>query len=153
MHQKMNVLIFFNICPKRANLTILLSSLGLHLSSLLVKCVKDVACKSSHNIFLSKNWAISFVHVQSNLHATCTLCYTISIICNQIHHVYSNSWSLPSMWLRWFEYDMAMIWHMSIQMIWLRYMEWRPSKPNQGHKESISTNNESWKMGRPQQCI
>ena len=47
---------FFNTCPKRAPLkkiksclTILLSSLGLHLSSLLVKCVEDVACNSSHN--------------------------------------------------------------------------------------------------------
>ena len=49
---------YFNTCPKRAilekkfeSLTILLSSLGLHLSSLLVKCVEDVACKSSHNDF------------------------------------------------------------------------------------------------------
>ena len=42
------------ICPKKAflkinsSLLILLSSLGLHLSSLLVKCVKDVASKSSY---------------------------------------------------------------------------------------------------------
>ena len=51
---------FFNICPKRTvwkknkktkktSLTILLYSLGLPLSSLLVRCVQDVACKSSHN--------------------------------------------------------------------------------------------------------
>ena len=52
---------FLNTCPKRAmlteksSLTILSSSLGLHLSSLLVKCVKDVACKSSHNKFYKKN--------------------------------------------------------------------------------------------------
>jgi hypothetical protein len=57
MHQNMNVLgIFFNIYPKRAfleekksSLIILLSSLELQLSSRLVRCVEDVACKSSHN--------------------------------------------------------------------------------------------------------
>ena len=49
-------------CPKRAtleekksSLIILLSSLGLYLSSLLIKCVEDVACKSSHNNFYKKN--------------------------------------------------------------------------------------------------
>ena len=53
--------LFFNICPKRAfkkkdsSLTILLFSLGLHLSSLLAKCVEDVACKSSYNNFYKKN--------------------------------------------------------------------------------------------------
>jgi hypothetical protein len=53
-------LFIFNTCPKRkkliknSSLTILLSSLGLHLSSLLVKCVEDVACKSFHNIFYKK---------------------------------------------------------------------------------------------------
>ena len=47
--------------------------LRLHLSSLLVKCVKDVACKSSHNN-LQKHYAIYFVHIQCNLHVTCTLC-------------------------------------------------------------------------------
>jgi hypothetical protein len=51
---------FFNICPKMAifgkksSLTIILSSIGLYLSSLLVKCVEDVACKSSHNNFYKK---------------------------------------------------------------------------------------------------
>ena len=46
---------FFNTCPRRAilisfsSLIILLSSFGLHLSSLLVKCVKDVDCKSTYN--------------------------------------------------------------------------------------------------------
>jgi hypothetical protein len=46
---------FFSTCPKRAilekksSLIILLSSLGLYLSSLLVKCVEDEAYKSSHN--------------------------------------------------------------------------------------------------------
>ena len=39
---------------KKSSLTILLSSLGLHLSSLLVKCVEDVACKSSHINFYKK---------------------------------------------------------------------------------------------------
>jgi len=34
---------------------LLLSSLGLHLSSLLVKCVEDVACESSHNNFYKTN--------------------------------------------------------------------------------------------------
>ena len=34
------------------------------------------------------------VHVQCNLHVTCTLCCTLSIICNPLHHVYSNSWVL-----------------------------------------------------------
>ena len=48
MHQKMNVLIFLKYIPpksifeKKSTLTILLSSL-------FVKCVKDMACKSSHN--------------------------------------------------------------------------------------------------------
>ena len=36
-------------------LTILLSSLGLHLSSLLVKCVEDVACKSFTTFSTKKN--------------------------------------------------------------------------------------------------
>ena len=36
------------VVKKYSSLTILLSSLGLHLSSLL-KCVEHVACKSSHN--------------------------------------------------------------------------------------------------------
>jgi hypothetical protein len=39
----------------KSTLTILLSSLGLHLSSLLVNCVEDVACKSSHNNSYKKN--------------------------------------------------------------------------------------------------
>ena len=51
---------FFNICPTKAFLRrkkfkkktiILLSSPGLYLSSLIVRCVEDVACKSSHNNF------------------------------------------------------------------------------------------------------
>ena len=60
MHQKVNVLDFLihvqkeQFWKKNQNLTILLSSFGLHLSSLLVKCVEDVACKSSHNIFYKK---------------------------------------------------------------------------------------------------
>ena len=60
----------FNICPKKANLkknpslTILLSSLGLHLSSLLVKCVEDVDCKSSHNNLYKK---------MSDLICTCSM--------------------------------------------------------------------------------
>ena len=36
----------------------LLSSLGLHLSSLLVKYVKDVACKPSHNNSYKKKRAV-----------------------------------------------------------------------------------------------
>jgi hypothetical protein len=51
MHQKVNVLIIFNISPKRAflkkekkkSLIILLYSLGLYLPLLLVKFVEDVA--------------------------------------------------------------------------------------------------------------
>ena len=81
MHQKVKVLIFFNMpkkgsFEKNSSLTILLSSLGLHLSSLLVKCVEDVACKSSHNNFYKKKMSDSIVHVQCNLHVTCTLCFT-----------------------------------------------------------------------------
>jgi hypothetical protein len=61
MHQKMKVLIF-QYMPKKGNfemkkkssLIILLSSLGLYLSSRLVKCVKDVICKSAHNNFYNK---------------------------------------------------------------------------------------------------
>ena len=44
-----------NFERKKSSLLILLSSLGLYLSSLLVKCVEDVACKSSHNNFYKKN--------------------------------------------------------------------------------------------------
>ena len=40
---------------KNSCLTILLSSLGLHLSSLLVKCVEDVACKSFTTFSTKKN--------------------------------------------------------------------------------------------------
>jgi hypothetical protein len=62
MHQKMQVLVFFNTCPKRVILKknkikfdhYLVFS-GLHLSSLLVKYVKDVACESSHNNFYMFN--------------------------------------------------------------------------------------------------
>ena len=43
---------------------LLLSSLGLHLSSLLVKCVEDVACESSHNTFTKQ---------MSNLICTCSM--------------------------------------------------------------------------------
>ena len=66
---------FFNLCLKKAvlkeknlSLTILLSSLGLHLS-LLVKCVEDVAGKYSHNNFYqkNKNERFNIVHVQCNL--------------------------------------------------------------------------------------
>jgi hypothetical protein len=62
MHQKVKVLIFLIHAQKgqiwkkkKGSLTILLSSLGLYLSSLLVKCVEDVDCKSSHNNFTKKN--------------------------------------------------------------------------------------------------
>ena len=34
---------------EKSSLLVLLSSLRLYLSSLLVKCVEDVACKASHN--------------------------------------------------------------------------------------------------------
>ena len=63
MHQKNECAQFFQYMPKKGNfeiissLTILLSSFGLHLSSILVKSVKDVACKSSHKNFYKKNWA------------------------------------------------------------------------------------------------
>ena len=40
---------------KNSSLTILLSTFGLHFSLLLVKRVKDVACKSSHNNSYQKN--------------------------------------------------------------------------------------------------
>jgi hypothetical protein len=52
--------LFFNTCPKSALLKKLssfdehLSFVGLHLSTLLVKCVEDVACKSSRNNFYKK---------------------------------------------------------------------------------------------------
>ena len=60
MHQKVNVLIFFNICSKRAFLEKFkfdhsLAYSWAHLSSLLVKCVEDVACKSSYNNSQKKN--------------------------------------------------------------------------------------------------
>ena len=70
MHQKEDA-DFFNTCPKRAILEknssfiILLSSLGLYLSSLLVECVEDVAYKSSHNIFYKKQ--------MSDLICTCSM--------------------------------------------------------------------------------
>ena len=40
---------------KKSSSTILLFSLGFHLSSLLFKWVEDVACESSHNDFYKKN--------------------------------------------------------------------------------------------------
>jgi hypothetical protein len=49
---------------RKSSLTILLSSLGLHLSSRFVKCVKDVACKSSH---------INFYKTMSDLICTCSM--------------------------------------------------------------------------------
>ena len=65
---------FLNTCPIRAilkeknsSLTIFLSSLGLHLSSLLVECVEDVGCKYSHNNFYKK---------MSNLICTCSIQFT-----------------------------------------------------------------------------
>ena len=67
----------FDIGPKRAvwkkklknsSLTILLSSLVL----LLVRCVEDVGCEYSHNNFYKQNERFIFVHVQCNLHVTCT---------------------------------------------------------------------------------
>jgi hypothetical protein len=44
----------FEKIKKRSSLIILQSSLGLSLSSQSVKCVKDVACKSTHNNFYKK---------------------------------------------------------------------------------------------------
>jgi hypothetical protein len=58
MHQKVNVLNSFNICPKSAFLKKRVKfahSLDLYLSSLLVECVEDVACKSSHHNFYKRN--------------------------------------------------------------------------------------------------
>ena len=43
------------IFGKDSSLPILLSSHGLYLSSILVKCVEDVACKSLHNNFHNNN--------------------------------------------------------------------------------------------------
>jgi hypothetical protein len=56
MHQKVKVLNFAQKGQfgKKLSLIILLSSLGLYFSSLLVKCVEDVACKSSNNNFYKK---------------------------------------------------------------------------------------------------
>ena len=59
MHQKVKVLIILIHAQKgqfwkKSSLTILLSSIGLYLSSFLAKCVEDVACKSSHNKYYKK---------------------------------------------------------------------------------------------------
>ena len=56
------------ILEKNSSLIILLSSLGLHLSSLLVECVEDVACSSSHNNFYQKK--------MSNLLCTSSMFFT-----------------------------------------------------------------------------
>ena len=135
MHRKWTCWFFLIYAQKghfwynKSRLTILLSSLRLHLSSLLVRSVKDVACKSSHNNFYKNERAIWFVHVQCNLRVTCTLCCTLSIICNPLHHVYSNSWVLDvphclmkhvgaslrgRAWKKWF---------VSWAMIWSRHIE------------------------------
>ena len=61
MHRKMNVLNFLNICSKgnlgwtknKFDQSLVFS--WLHLSSLLVRCVVDVACKYSHNNFYKQN--------------------------------------------------------------------------------------------------
>ena len=50
------------IFEKKSSLIILLSFLGLYLSSLLVKYVEDVACKSSHNNYNKKiNYLSDFI--------------------------------------------------------------------------------------------
>ena len=49
---------------KKSSIAILLSSLGFYLSSLLAKCVEDVACKSSCNNFYQK---------MSDLICTCSM--------------------------------------------------------------------------------
>ena len=77
----------------------------------------------------TKNWAILFVHVQRNLHVTYTMCCTLSIICNPLRHVYSNSWVLNvphclvkhvGAGLR----DMAWKkWHFAWEMIWSRHID------------------------------
>jgi hypothetical protein len=65
-------------------------------SSLLGVCGKYVACKSSHNIFYQEKLSALIWHVQCNLQVTSTLCYRLSIVCNLLHHVYSNSWVLDT---------------------------------------------------------
>ena len=91
---------FFNICQheKNSSLTILSSYLGLHF---LLYVSKMWLANLLTTIFTKKTWQFdlyivhcSFVHVQCNLHVTFTVCCTSSIICNLLHHVYSNSWVL-----------------------------------------------------------
>ena len=112
MYQKVNVLIFFMHVQKRqfylkkknSSLTILLSSLGLHLSSLLVRCVEDVACKSSHNNLFNERfnlymfnviymWHVPFV-VLWGLFATCFTMCTRILDFHMFHIVWWNSWEL-----------------------------------------------------------
>ena len=80
----------FYLKKKNSSLTILLSSLGLHLSSLLVRCVEDVACKSSHNNLFNERFNLYMFNVIYMWHVP--LRCTLRIICNMLHHVYSNSW-------------------------------------------------------------
>ena len=61
-----------NLWKKKKSLTILLSSLGVHLSSLLVKCVEDVAYKSSYNKFYKKE-------EESDLSCTCNIYLVLSL--------------------------------------------------------------------------
>ena len=78
------------ILGKKSSLTIFLSSLGLYLSSLLVKCVEDVACKSSHNNFYKENeqfnqymfnvvfmWHVPCVVTTLNIRILCVCLYLV----------------------------------------------------------------------------
>ena len=55
-------------------LTILLSSLGFHLSSLIVKCVEDAACKNAHNNFTkNERFNLHMVNVIYMWHVPCVV--------------------------------------------------------------------------------
>jgi hypothetical protein len=82
------------ILKRKKNLTIFLSSLGFHLSSHLLKCVKDVACKSSHNNSYKKNerFNLYMFDVIYMWYVPCVVHW--ALCCNLLHQVYSNSWVL-----------------------------------------------------------
>ena len=134
MHQNVNVLIFFHIYPKRAFLEKLqvwifrCLFLGLTCLHFLLNVVKMWFANLLIIIF-TKRWAIKFVHVQCNLHVTCTLCCTLSIICNPLQHVYSNTWGLdvPHCLMKHLEVGSRgrawKKWYVSWAMIWSRHIE------------------------------
>ena len=152
---------FFDICPKRAFLEKIQVCpfycllMGFTCLQFLLNVLKMWLANLFTTIFtiIMSN----FICTCSNLHVTCTLCCTLSIICNPLHHVYSdsNSWVLDvphclmkhvgaswrgRAWKKWY---------VSWAMIWSRHMEGGlVSQDSIHHIYAKSVPYESYLMGR-----